>query len=338
MNITTLLLLGILLVSPVAADFCDGNYVVEAGNWDDVKIREGGTVKGHTYTWDDDLSGKSNRKIINDPTESGMPAGTKLHSPPSMKYDAGGVAVKYISWLAVYDVQYTYTVVCDGLTYTNNTASMSYKAAYHETPYIHHSDMNRHVDDVTVTPSDGGVKFCVWQHWTANDGDKYYSYGEKTIPAGIDNVQAWPTPKTTTTATLTNATMGCSLLEIDTPPGVLGYRIDAVSDDHTAFYERNFGMMQRNTTESGKEFFEIVKATTENGEGMSTFGQSKYLLPKGDYIISMIAYTPFEKIPITITMIHETEETEEVDRKGAFLSLISLLTMASGLYFMFRGL
>jgi len=132
--------------------------------------------------------------------------------------------------------------------------------------------------------------------------------------------------------------MGCCLLEIDTPPGVLGYHIDARSANHSAFYERNFGMMQRNTTESGKEFFEIIKATTENGEGMSTFGQSKYLLPSGDYNISMIVYTPFEKIPVNITMTTDTEELPDVDRKGALKSLISLLTLATGMYFMIRGL
>lgn len=338
MNITTILLLGILLVSPAAAEFCDGNFVVDAGDWDDIGIQDGGTLERERYNWRESKSSRWNRARMNNPTNFNMPADTKLHSPPSMKYDAGGRAFTYISWLAVHDVQYTYTVVCDGLTYTNNTASMSYRAAWLETPCRHYSDMNRYVDKVTAAPSDGGVKFCVWQHWTANDGDKYYSYGEKTVPAGIEDVQAWTTPQTTSTATLTDATMGCCLLEIDTPAGVLGYRIDAVSEDHTAFYERNFGMMQRNTTESGKEFFEIVKATAENGDGMSTFGQSKYLLPKGDYNISMSVYTPFEKIPINITMTHETGETEEVDRWGALRSLISLLTLATGMYCMIRGL
>jgi hypothetical protein len=52
----------------------------------------------------------------------------------------------------------------------------------------------------------------------------------------------------------------------------------------------------------------------------------------------MVVYTPFEKIPIDITMVHEIEEVPEVDRNGAFRSLISLLTMTIGIYFVLRGL
>lgn len=328
MNTTTILLLGILLASPVAAEFCDGNFVVEAGNWSDIEIHDGGTVTRETYNWRDSKSTRWNRGRMNDPTRFDMPKGTVLHTSSS----------GYISWIAVYDVQYTYTVQYNGHTYTNNTSSMSYKAAWLERPCRHYSDMNRYVDTVTVEPVSDGIKFCVWQHWTDSDRDKHPSYSEKTIPAGIDDVRQWTAPNTEATAMTTDATMGCCLLEIETPPGILGYRIDAVSANHSAFYERNFGMMQRNTTESGKEFFEIIKATTEHGEGMSTFGQSKYLLPNGDYTISMIVYTPFEKIPVNITMTTEAEELPEIDMKGALKSLISLLTLTTGMYFMLRGL
>lgn len=338
MNTTTILLLGILLASPVAAEFCDGNFVVEAGNWSDIEIHDETKVIRNTYNWKEDRSGDWNRRRMNDPTRFEMPAGTVLYGGPAVKYLEGGTAIKYVSWIAVHDVQYTYTVAYNGHTYTNNTSSMSCKALWLEKPCRHYSDMNRYVDKVTASPVSDGVKFCVWQHFTENDGDKYHSYGEKTIPAGIDDVQQWTAPNTEATATITDATMGCCLLEIETPPGVLGYRIDAVSANHSAFYERNFGMMQRNTTASGKEFFEIIKATTEHGEGMSTFGQSKYLLPNGDYTISMIVYTPFEKIPVNITMTTEAEELPDVDMKGALKSLISLLTLAAGMYFMIRGL
>jgi hypothetical protein len=344
MNTTPILLLGILLVSPVAAEFCDGNFVTEAGNWSDIEIQDGGTVKRERYNWECDRSARWNWREMRDLSDYNLPAGTVLHSGIAMRYfPGGGRAPTVVSWIALYDVQYTYTVEYDGHIYTNDTSSMSYNAVWLRAPYrccdtMDCYEMNYHADEMTVSPSASGVTFHLEGHVTDNDGDKYPMVGEKTIPSGIDAVHEWKAPNTEITATITNATFGCCLLELDTPANVLGYRIDAVSDNHSAFYERNFGMMQRNTTESGKEFFEIIKATTENGEGMSTFGQSKYLLPKGDYIISMVVYTPFEKIPIDITMVHEIEEVPEVDRNGAFRSLISLLTMTIGIYFVLRGL
>jgi hypothetical protein len=78
---TAFLLLGILLVSPVAAEFCDGNFVVEAGDWSDIEIHDGGTVTRETYNWRDSKSTRWNRGRMNDPTRFDMPKGTVLQRP-----------------------------------------------------------------------------------------------------------------------------------------------------------------------------------------------------------------------------------------------------------------
>jgi len=327
MNTTTILLLGILLTSPAAAEFCDGNFVVEAGDWGDVEVHEGGTMEWKRYNWRDDMSYRSNTARMNDRERLGMPEGTPLYT----------MRIWGVQWVAVYNCKYTYTVVCNGNTFTNDTSSMSYTTAVMRMPCRRASDMNQYIDKVTVTHADGKVRFKIKSHVTDNGGDKHYRTRSKTIPTGIEGVHEWKLPINHTNATLTDATMGCCMLEIETPANVLGFRIDAVSENHSAFFERNYGMMQRNVTENGEAFFEVIGATTENGKGMSSFGGNKYLLPKGDYNLSMILYTPFEKIPVNITMTHETEEPQMDNRRGALRSLISLLTLVGGIYFMLRG-
>lgn len=339
MNTTTILLLGILLVSPVAADFCEGNYVVEAGNWSNVEIQDGGTVTGHTYNWKDDKSGDWNRGRMNNPTRYDMPSGTVLHPPPVMKYKKGGTATEYVSWIAVYDVQYTYTVVHNGHTYTNNTSSMSYRAAWLEKPCRHISDMNRYVDEVTVEPAIDGVRFCVWQHWTDSDRDKHHSYGETTIPAGIEDVRAWETPNTSIHAKLTNSSMGYFILDVPVRGAVLGYRVDAVGDSHTAFYEHNGFMMQRNVTATGKEFFDVVRAPNTDSSGMSAFGASKFILPEDtNYKINVTAYTPFEQIRMNVSMTQEERERQTTNKRSVWLAFLTLLTVPLGIYFVIRGM
>lgn len=326
---TAFLLLGILLTSPVAAEFCDGNFVVPAGDWSDIEIHGGGTVTRETYNWRDSKSANWNRGRMNDPTRFDMPKDTVLHTSSS----------GYISWIAVYDVQYTYTVQYNGHTYTNNTSSMSYRAAWLERPCRHESDMNRYVDKVTTEPVSDGVKFCVWQHWTDNDRDKHPSYNEKTIPAGIEDVRAWETQDTTINATLTNTSMGYYILDVPIPRGVLGYRIDARSDSHDSFYEHNACMMQRNVTSSGKEFFEVVEAHNTDNQGMSACGANKFILSEDtNYKINVTVYTPFEQTKMNVSMINEEREVETVDKRSALQSLIALITMPLGVYVLIRGM
>jgi hypothetical protein len=116
MRLTTILLLGVLLVSPAYATFCEGNYVVEAGDWDSIEITDGcEKLTKARYNWREDASYKYNLGRMNDPTRFDMPAGTPLY----------GFPVWGVAWVAVHDVRYAYTVVADGCTYTNDTSLLA---------------------------------------------------------------------------------------------------------------------------------------------------------------------------------------------------------------------
>lgn len=330
MRSTVILLLGMLLVSPASATFCEGNYVVEAGDWDSIEITDGcEQVTRHTYNWRDSKSSRSNRARMTDPTRFGMPEGTPLHSFP----------VWGVKWIAVYDVRYAYTVVADGCTYTNDSSAMSYRACWLRTPCRSISDMNRYVDDVKVETCEDGVLFRVWGHNTDNDGDKHPTYNEKTIPAGNGDVREWVTPNGSIQAKPSNSSMGYYILGMDLPENLLGYRIDAVSDNHEVFYEHNAYMMQRNVTESGKEFFEVVRSPHTDSQGMSVCGANKFIVPYDtNYKINVTVFTPFEQIKMNVSMIYEEREVATVDKRSTLASFISLITMTFGIYFLIRGM
>ena len=329
MRATVILLLGVLLVSPASATFCEGNYVVEAGDWSTIEITDGcDTVTGHTYNWRDSKSSRSNRARMADPTRFGMPEGTPLHSFP----------VWGVSWIAVCDVRYAYTVVADGITFTNNTSAMSYRACWLSTPCRSFSDMNKYVDDVKVETCEDGVLFRVWGHNTDSDGDKHPTYHEKTIPAGNGDVREWETPNCSIRAKLTNSSMMYYILDVDMPRNIFGYRIDAVSDNHEVFYEHNAYMMQRNVTESGKEFFEVVRSPNTDSQEMSVCGANKFIVPYDtNYKINVTVYTPFEQIKMNVSMIYEEREVAVVDKQSTLASFVSLITMTLGIYFLMRG-
>jgi len=330
MRATVLLLLGILLASPAAAEFCEGNYVVEAGDWSTVEIIDGcDNVRGCTYNWRDSKTTRGNRARMDDPTWFSMPEGTELHSLP----------IWGVRWIAVYNVSYAYTVIADGNTYTNNTSAMSYRACWLKTPCRSFSDMNKYVDKVEVETVETGVTFKVWSHTTDSDGDKHRSYHEKTIPAGIEGVQEWKTTNMSIRAKLTNSSMGCYILDVNMPSNISGYRVDAVSDTHEAFYEHHAYMMQRNITGSGKEFFEVVRSPHTDSSGMSACVANKFIVPEDtNYKINVTVYTPFEQIKMNVSMIYEEREIVTVDKRSAWESFVFLVTMTLGLYALIRGM
>jgi len=339
MIVMAILLLGVLFASPAAAEFCDGNYVVDAGNWSTVEITDGGAVHRASYNWKESRSNNYNRARMDNPTRHGMPEDTILHSAPSMRYTRGGGTYSYIRWVAVYDAHYTFTVMHNGVVYTNDTSAISYQAVWIERPCRHMSDMNKYVDKVTAEPVADGIKFCVDQHWTDSDRDKHRSYGEKVIPTGIENVQIWVQQNNMSIrAKLTNSSMGYYILGVNLPSNILGYRVEAVGDTHSAFYEQHSHMMQRNVTGSGKEFFEVVKAPNTDSLGMSSYGANKFIIPYDtNYTVDVLVYTPFEQIQKDVLIAYEEREVIVPDKRSAWESFVFLVTMTFGAYVLLRG-
>jgi hypothetical protein len=199
-------------------------------------------------------------------------------------------------------------------------------------------DFCRYIDDVKVETCDGGVKFRVWGHKTYKDGDKVHTYKERIIPFGMGDVRVWETPNDSIQAKLTNSSMGYYILGVDMPETILGYRIDAVSDNNEAFYEHNAYMMQRNVTESGKEFFEVVRSPNTDSQGMSVCGANKFIVPYDtNYKINVTVFTPFEQIKMNVSMIYEERDVATVDKRSTLASFISLITMTFGIYTLVRG-
>jgi hypothetical protein len=154
----------------------------------------------------------------------------------------------------------------------------------------------------------------------------------------MDDVREWETPNGSLRAKLTNSSMGYYILGVNMPETIFGYRIDAVSDSNEAFYEHNAYMMQRNVTESGKEFFEVVRSPHTDSQGMSAYGVNKFIVPYDtNYKINVTVYTPFEQIKMNVSMIYEEREVARVDKQSTLAAFVSLITMTLGMYFIMRG-
>ena len=316
------------------------DVIFDCSDWSAVQNPTGGALEHFNYNYDDHKSYRWNRARMWNPSWWGLPSDTSLHSGPMLYFTGGGQAGRWVEWICVHSMGMTPELRHIDVTYSNESATFSYRAAWLREPYRHFSDMDKNIDEVTCTPTtiDGkpAVRFDVKGHWTTPD-DEYPVTGSKTILLNINDAKMWQSVNPSINVSISNFTDRCTVLSVETPAGITGIRIDAISQNTTAFYEKHGYYMELNETESKHQFFDLKEHVFENHSNMSPIGVNLYSLPKDDYNISVTLYTPFEVTDANISIV-ETDHYATNAPESPIKQVLCLLVVLSGFVFLGRSI
>lgn len=314
--------------------------IFDCGDWSAVQNPTGSALEHFNYNYDDHKSYRWNRARMCNPSWWGLPGNTTLHSGPMLYFTGGSQAGRWVEWICVHSVGITPELRYDGATYSNESVTFSYRAAWLREPYRHFSDMDKNIDEVTCTHTtiDGkpAVRFDVEGHWTTED-DEYPVSGSKTILLNTDDARMWQSVNPVINVSISNFTDRCTVLSVETPAGITGIRIDAISQNTTAFYEKHGYYMELNETESGHQFFDLEEHVFENHLNMSPIGVNLYSLPRDDYNISVTLYTPFEVTGANISIVETDPYATDVP-ESPVKQVLCLLVVLSGFVFLVRAI
>ena len=319
--------------------------IFDCGDWSAVQNPADGTLEHFNYNYDDHKSYRWNRARMCNPSWWGLPGNTRLHPGPMLHFTGGGQAGRWVEWVCIHSVGITPELRYDGATYSNESATFSYRAAWLRQPYRCSGDgdcleLDQNIDEVTCIPTttDGkpAVRLDVKGHWTTPD-DEYPVTGSKTILLNIDDVMMWQSVNPSINVSISNFTDRCTVLSVETPAGITGIRIDATSQNTTAFYEKHGYYMELNETESGHQFFDLREHVFEKHSNMSPIGVNLYSLPRDDYNISVTLYTPFEVTGANISIV-ETDLYATDAPESPVKQVLCLLVVLSGLVFLGRSI
>lgn len=311
------------------------DVIFDCGNWSTVENSGGSdTVKSHYYSWSS-KDGIKRREMFS-------------HAYHNLPVDIDFVTGKgYVTWVYAYNMGFMHQIIdANGIIYTNDTQSVSVRCGYLETPCDSWGCMNNNLDSVTQSTTiadnlDGGIDistiFRIDQHRTSNSGKKQYVTHYKAVSQTVDAVRTWQPVNTNITVSISNYTDRCTVLHVETPKNITGIRIDVVSPNTTAFYEKHAYYMERNVTDSGHQFFYLKPHVFESRSNMTPVGVNVYSLPKDDYNISVTLYTPFEVINASVSVV-ESDPYGVEPPKTPFKQILHVLVIMAGIMFIGRSI
>ena len=303
------------------------DVVFDCGDWSAIHNVKDTSSHQHYYWFEKKCA---NWRVMHNPATFGLPSDIHLRS-------AGGRADD-VSWAYVYIHGFDKTVIDEaGTVYTDDPTSMNYITGYCK--YDGFSTQYWLTYEITesrsITVDNGGcsVRNDITVRCKCKDDHK------KDTTTLIEKIPCtkWQAIDSSINVSISNFTDRCTVLSIETPPGITGIRIDATSKNTTAFYEKHAYYMELNETKAGFKFFDLKKHTFENRSNMSPIGVNLYSLPQDDYNISVTLYTPFEIIDADITIVEGDLYATDMP-EPPIKQVLYLLVVLSGFVFLGRSI
>ena len=325
-NVICSILVACIMIQTTSADYTDelqrisvDDVIFDCGDWSAVQNSKDTSLHQHYYWF---KRGDRNWWVMCNPATWGLPSDISLHR-------AGGRADD-IAWAYMYVNGFDHTLIDEnGIIHTDDPASINYITGYCKydgftTQYWLTYEIT---ESRSITTNDDR---CVVQNkitFKCKCKDNYLK--DTTTLSETIPYNRWDAIDPAINISLTNFTYLCTVLSVETPPGITGIRIDAISPSTTAFYEKHEYYMELNSTASGFKYFDLKKHTFENHSNMAPIGVNLYSLPRDDYNISVTLYTPFEIVDANITVI-ESDFCAKNQSKSAIKPALLLLAWLFG--------
>jgi len=330
LNVVGSVIVICIMAQAASADYTDelqrgsvDDVIFDCGNWSAVQNSKDTSLHQHYYWY---RRKAKNAAVMWNPATWGLPNDISLHR-------AGGRA-EDISWAYVYVNGFDRTLIDEnGIVYTDDPMSVNYITGYCK--YKGFTTQYWLTYEITESRS---IDRCSIQNkitFKCKCKDNYRK--DTTTLVETISYSRWDAIDPSINISLTNFTHRCTVLSVETPPGITGIRIDAISPNTTAFYEKHGYYMELNSTDAGFKYFDLKKHTFEDHSNMAPIGVNLYSLPRDKYNVSVTLYTPFEVIDANTTVI-ESDRCVKKQSKSTIKPALLLLVLLFGFIVVVRGI
>lgn len=270
----------------------------DCGDWSGIENNQNTNLHSHYYFYS---KHRSNWKSMFTQKTWGYPDDANLKT----------VGFSNVAWSCVHIRGFDKTLNVAGTIYTDNQCKINYKTSY--LSYRGWTTQYWSIYDVEsiIAISDTGDRVTVTNRITfygkhAKKGEDNYKDVISTPSDSIDYA-IWGIPNLEINATITEH-RGYSILDIPTPPDVVGIRITA--KNRTAVYEKYSHCLKPNSTKSGYQYYDLIECDVRTFSGIFPYGTDRYLIDGEPSNISVTLFTPFEghNATLTITTIECTTD------------------------------